>query len=78
MQIPILIGGIIWIIIVFSLHRFSVNQIEWFSSFHYPEKKGQYLIQDYETKKYEVATYDEGWFFKGSKPINFKWRKLDN
>lgn len=78
MTTGIFIGGLVWILIVYALHRFSVNQIEWFSSFHYPEKSGDYLIQDFDTKKYEVANYDNGWYFKGAKPMNFKWRKLDN
>jgi hypothetical protein len=68
---------IIGILILILLYNYSVNKVEWYSSFHYPEESGDYLIQDYDTKKYEVATYDNGWFFKNVKPKHFQWRKLD-
>lgn len=79
MKTQIIYGALvlIGIIIIILLCKYSVNTEEWFSSFHYPEEKGEFLVQDYDTKKFEVATYDNGWYFKGVKPKHFKWRKLD-
>lgn len=66
------------IIICVFLYKYSVNKEEWFSSFHYPKESGDVLVYDYDSKKYGIATYDNGWYFKGHKPKNFKWRNLNS
>lgn len=78
MKTSIIIGGLLFLtIIIYCLYKYSVNTVEWYSSFHYPNEPGDYLTQDYETKKFQVANYDNGWYFQGVKPKHFKWRKLD-
>ncbi|MFO0089976.1 MAG: hypothetical protein ACK518_04170 [bacterium] len=78
MKTSIIILGLLFLAtITYFLYKYSVNKVEWYSSFHYPSESGDYLIQDYETSKYQVAYYDNGWFFHGKKPNHFKWRKLD-
>ncbi len=79
MKTLIIIGVLLFLLtIIYLLYKYSVNKEEWFSSFHYPKESGDVLVYDYDSKKYGIATYDNGWYFKGYKPKNFKWRKLNN
>lgn len=78
MNTLIIIGMILFlVIIIICLYKYSVNGTEWYSSYNYPTEAGQYLTQDYDSKKYQIATFDDGWYFQGVKPKHFRWRKLD-
>lgn len=78
MNTLIIIGILLFLaIIIICLYKYSVNGTEWYSSYNYPTEAGQYLTQDYDSKKYQIATFDDGWYFQGVKPKHFRWRKLD-